>query len=55
MTLPGVSAVDAAFALSVAGIAALTSNPVGAGLSIIVAAAWFGFSAWLADRRTVAK
>ncbi len=51
MTLPGVSVLDAAFALSVAGIAALTGNPLGAGLSIIAAAAWFGLSAWIADRR----
>src|SRR5437870_13817133 len=51
MTLPGVSVLDAAFALSVAGVAALTGNPIGAGLTMLVAAAWFGLSAWLADRR----
>ena len=51
MTIPGVSPIDAAFALSVAGVAALTGNSLGAGLSMLVAAAWFGLSAYLADRR----
>ncbi len=50
--MPGVSVVDAAFALSVAGVAALTGNAIGAGLSMIVAAGWFALSAYLADRRT---
>lgn len=52
MTLPGVSVLDAAFALSVAGVSALTGNPIGAGLTMLVAAAWFGLSAWLADKRS---
>lgn len=46
MTLPGVTVLDAAFALSVTG-AAMIWPP----LALVVAAAWFGLSAWLADRR----
>jgi len=55
MTLPTVSVLDAAFALSVAGVAALTGNPIGAGLSMLVAAFWFGLSAYLVDKRTEPK
>ncbi len=47
MTLPGVSVLDAAFALSVTG-AAMIFPP----LALIVAAAWFGLSAYLHDRRS---
>jgi len=39
--LPEVSVLDAAFVLSVAGIAALTGNAIGAGLSMLVAAGYF--------------
>ena len=49
--IPGVSVLDAAFALSVAGVAALTGNPLGAGLALLVAAAYFVASAVIADRR----
>lgn len=55
MTLPGVSVLDAAFALSVAGVAALTGNALGAGLAVIVAAGYFALSAYLVDRRTPPK
>ena len=47
MTLPGVSVLDAAFALSVTG-AAMLFPP----LALVVAAGWFALSAFLADRRT---
>lgn len=46
MTLPGVSVLDAAFALSVTGVA-MVYPPA----ALLVAAAWFGLSAYLADRR----
>lgn len=55
MTLPNVSVLDAAFVLSVAGVAAITGNSIGAGLSMIVAAIWFAVSAYIADRRSEAK
>ena len=45
MTLPGVSVLDAAFALSVTG-AAMVFPP----LALAVAAGWFGLSAFLAYR-----
>lgn len=51
MTLPNVSILDAAFVLSVAGIAALTGNAIGAGLSMLVAAGYFVASSFIADRR----
>ena len=44
--IPGVSYLDAAFALSVTG-AAMIFPP----LALIVAAGWFGLSAYLADKR----
>ncbi len=47
MTLPGVSVLDAAFALSVTG-AAMIWAPLG----LIVAAAYFVASAYITDRRT---
>jgi hypothetical protein len=49
--LPEVSVLDAAFVLSVSGIAALTGNAIGAGLSMLVAAVYFVVSAVIADRR----
>ncbi len=51
MTLPGVSVLDAAFVLSVAGVAALTGNALGAGLAMLVGAGYFVVSAWIADHR----
>ncbi len=54
MKLSGVSVLDAAFALSVAGIAALTGNAIGAGLSMLVAAGYFLAAAVIEDRRTEA-
>lgn len=50
MTLPGVSVLDAAFVFAVVGVAAITSNPLGAGLAAIVGAAFMGLSAFLAYR-----
>lgn len=47
MTLPGVSVLDAAFALSVTA-AGMTPWPP---LALVVAAGWFALSAYLADRR----
>lgn len=44
--MPGVSVLDAAFALSVTG-AAMIYPP----LALLVAAAYFALSAYLADRR----
>ena len=46
MTLPGVSVLDASFALAVTG-AALIFPP----LALLVAAGYFGLSAFIADRR----
>lgn len=51
MTLPSVSVLDAAFVLSVSGVSAITGNALGAGLSMIVGAAYFLASAIIADRR----
>jgi len=50
VTLPGVSVLDAAFALTVAAGSIVTGNPVGAAISLAVAACWFGLSAFLAYR-----
>ncbi len=50
MTLPGVSVLDAAYALSVAA-AAWVFPP----LALVVAAAYFIASAWIADHREPAK
>lgn len=47
MTLPGVSVLDASFALAVTG-AAWVWPPLG----LIVAAAYFAVSAFIADRRS---
>lgn len=55
MTLPGVSVLDAAFAMTVSAAAILTGNVIGAALSLAVAACWFGLSAYLADKRTPPK
>jgi hypothetical protein len=52
VNLPGVSVLDVAFVLSVAGVAALTGNSLGAGLALIVAATYFIATAILADRRS---
>lgn len=48
MTLPGVSVLDAAFALTVAAASMISGNLIGAALSLAVAACWFGLSAYLA-------
>lgn len=50
MTLPGVSVLDAAFALSVTG-AAFVWPP----LALFVAAGWFALSAYLAYRNAEPK
>lgn len=55
MTLPGVSVLDAAYALTVAAVAIATGNPLGAALALAVAACWFGLSAYLTDKRTEPK
>ncbi len=55
MTVPGVAALDVAFVLSVAGVAALFGTPLSAGLAVIVGAAYFGLAAWIEDHRTPAK
>jgi hypothetical protein len=47
MTLPGVTVLDAAFALAVTG-AAMVYPPA----ALLVAAAFFGLTAFLTDRRT---
>jgi hypothetical protein len=52
MTLPGVSVLDAAFALSVSATAILTGNLVGAALALAVTACWFGLTAYVTDKRT---
>ena len=48
--IPGVSVLDAAFALSVTGVA-MVFPPA----ALLVAAAWFALSAFIADRRSEAK
>jgi hypothetical protein len=50
VTLPGVSVLDAAFALAVTG-AAMVWPPA----ALFVAAGFLGLSAWLYDRRTPPK
>lgn len=55
MTLPGVSVLDAAFALTVAAASMIAGNLIGAALSLAVAACWFGLSAYLAYRNTPPK
>lgn len=52
MTPPIVNSLDVAFVLSVAGVAAITSNPLGAGLALVVAAGYFWLSWFLTDRRS---
>ncbi len=56
--IPNVSALDAAFVLSVTGAAmfgAAWLGPIGAGLALFVAAGYFIAAAVIADRRTEAK
>ncbi len=52
MTLPGVSVLDAAFALSVSAASILTGNLVGAALALGITACWFALTAYITDRRT---
>lgn len=47
MTLPNVSVLDAAFALSVTGVAMIFPPA-----ALVVAAAWFALSAYIADKRS---
>lgn len=55
MTLPGVSVLDAAFVLSVTAASIVTGNVIGAALSLAVATLWFGFTAYINDKRTPPK
>ncbi len=52
MTLPGVSVLDAAFALTVSASAIATGNVIGAALALGITAAWFALTAYITDKRT---